>query len=121
MRLLVHSYLSKTAQSDIETIFRQKVDLEGTWLAWMEMEGIRERIDDLSVNPQQGDCRDELWQGVLCVRHDAYIIYYRRAQSQLGVDILAVGSVEHDPYFAQASMENSLEQFTRAAKKERVI
>lgn len=112
MYLLVHSYLSKVAQSDIERIFCQKIDDKGIWLAWMEMEAIRERIDSLSAKPQQGYCRDELWRGVLCVRHDEYIIYFRRTESQLGVDILALGSVDDDPNFSH-DFTRSPDDFTR--------
>jgi len=99
MFLLVHSYLSRVAQSDIERIFCQKIENKGRWLAWMEMEQIREVIDDLSIHPQSGDCREEILQGVLSIQHDNFVVYFRRTDSQLGVDILAVGSVEDDPKY----------------------
>jgi len=95
--LRVHSYLSEVAQTDIDRIFGQKVESSGIWLAWMEMERIRQHIDDLSLNPGLGDIRDDIWHGLLSTQHDDYVIYFRRTNSELGVDILAVGSVDEDP------------------------
>lgn len=103
MFLLVHSYLSKVAQSDIEEIFQQKITKAGTWQAWTEMESMRERIDDLSCHPDSGECRDEIWQGILSVLHHEHVIYFRRCSSALGVEILSVGALQDDPKFTDES------------------
>lgn len=66
----------------------------------MEMELIRELIDELSTSPDRGDCRDDIWQGVLSIQHEDSVVYYRRNLSQLGVDILSVGPVADDPKYA---------------------
>jgi len=109
MYLLVHSYLSIVAQKDMERIFCEEVEKTGSWRAWMEMERIRELIDDLATSPHHGDCRDDIWLGVLSIRHEDFVIYFRRNSSQLGVDILAVGSLADDPKYSQTLTEFSRE------------
>ena len=63
------------------------------------MERIRQVIDDLSTCPQSGDSRDEILPGILRIQHEDVVIYFQVTSSQLGVDILAVGSADDDPKY----------------------